>query len=332
MFIKKYILSLILILLLVSCFEDKKDNVKENDLKQKEEQNIIYFPVIEEDQGVSTDVIMGGDFSYLNNEIKTMDISKFSKGELRILRNSIFAKYGYIFVSDDLREHFSQFSWYNGSHTNVQTELTSTDWKNVASIQLLEISDDFYSKPDFYFPRADPENYDRGFLYVEFKNYHENDILFHKYQENLKVLPVLYKGENQNGLYYSLTGHYYPYNGETGINEFTIMTVRIKYTEDNFSGSNYEILSGLGILDDDVLPLTNDIGKEGFFTSEGIDEDGEYTFERKLFYDVSDEIEDLFKLYYAVTVFLKINHLNEFNNISKEALAAQMFDDYIRVK
>ena len=44
---------------------------------------------------------------YLGN----MD-DKYTKEELRLMRNTIYAQYGYDFNSPDLKEYFSQFAWY----------------------------------------------------------------------------------------------------------------------------------------------------------------------------------------------------------------------------
>lgn len=41
------------------------------------------------------------------------ELMKFSKDELRTLRNAFFARQGYNFKSTDLKEFFSQFEWYN---------------------------------------------------------------------------------------------------------------------------------------------------------------------------------------------------------------------------
>ena len=41
------------------------------------------------------------------------DLNNKTKKELEIMRNSIYARYGYRFKRDDLFNHFSQFSWYN---------------------------------------------------------------------------------------------------------------------------------------------------------------------------------------------------------------------------
>ena len=36
----------------------------------------------------------------------------YSKEELRLLRNTIYAQYGYNFSSPDLKKYFAQFTWY----------------------------------------------------------------------------------------------------------------------------------------------------------------------------------------------------------------------------
>jgi hypothetical protein len=60
--------------------------------------------------------------------------------ELRILRNTIYAKYGYIFRSADLQNHFSKFSWYQGKNTNVDNYFSMIDIENISRIQQRENS------------------------------------------------------------------------------------------------------------------------------------------------------------------------------------------------
>ena len=93
-------------------------------------------------QDIATDVIINGNISRLDNVLEPEAIANLNKRELRILRNTIFAKHGYIFASNDLREHFSKFAWYNGVNINVQDRLTETDRMNVAIIQSREIAID----------------------------------------------------------------------------------------------------------------------------------------------------------------------------------------------
>ena len=62
----------------------------------------------------------------------------FSKEELRILRNYIYAKYNYSFSSADLLNFFSKFKWYSAKENNVDNKLTETDRKNIQLIQEIE--------------------------------------------------------------------------------------------------------------------------------------------------------------------------------------------------
>lgn len=57
-----------------------------------------------------------------------------SKEELRIMRNEIFARYGYIFKSQDLKTYFEKQKWYKPLSENVEDKLTEIDKKNIALI------------------------------------------------------------------------------------------------------------------------------------------------------------------------------------------------------
>ncbi|MCR5081464.1 MAG: YARHG domain-containing protein [Treponema sp.] len=46
-------------------------------------------------------------------------VTIFSKEDLRILRNTIYAKYGYKFKSQDLNEIFSKCDWYSPKESNA---------------------------------------------------------------------------------------------------------------------------------------------------------------------------------------------------------------------
>lgn len=61
-----------------------------------------------------------------------------SKKELRIMRNEIFASYGYNFKSKDLQEYFSKQSWYVPSDDNVVDKLTEIEKYNIQLIKKKE--------------------------------------------------------------------------------------------------------------------------------------------------------------------------------------------------
>jgi hypothetical protein len=103
-------------------------------------------------QNFMTEIVVNGNISYLDNLLNIDQIINFTKNDLRLLRNTIYAKYGYKFISNDLTNHFSQFSWYEGTKINVENELTYIDWENIRVINLLEnyysANIDVYAQPD----------------------------------------------------------------------------------------------------------------------------------------------------------------------------------------
>jgi hypothetical protein len=85
-------------------------------------------------------VIINGNLSVLSRTIETDELWDLTQSELRILRNTIYAKYGYIFRSVDLQAHFSKFPWYQAVNGNVDNYLSVTDKENIARIQRRENS------------------------------------------------------------------------------------------------------------------------------------------------------------------------------------------------
>ena len=71
-------------------------------------------------------------------ELVHQDVVGMSKSDLRILRNWIFAKHGYIFKSKDLRKYFSNKSWYTPKYADVNSHLSKTERRNVQFIKCYE--------------------------------------------------------------------------------------------------------------------------------------------------------------------------------------------------
>lgn len=63
------------------------------------------------------------------------DLTGLSKKELRILRNEIYARHGYIFKSKDLADYFKQFDWYTPISDDVSSSLTAIEHYNVDFIK-----------------------------------------------------------------------------------------------------------------------------------------------------------------------------------------------------
>ena len=61
-----------------------------------------------------------------------------SANELRLMRNEIFARYGYIFISQDLSDYFGTKLWYKPTNSNVDDKLTAIDKSNIEQILKFE--------------------------------------------------------------------------------------------------------------------------------------------------------------------------------------------------
>jgi hypothetical protein len=66
------------------------------------------------------------------------DLKDFSKEELRLKRNEIFAFHGYKFESKDLNDYFSKLDWYKPTDDDVNENLNSFEKANIKLIKELE--------------------------------------------------------------------------------------------------------------------------------------------------------------------------------------------------
>lgn len=71
----------------------------------------------------------------MQRHVTSADFSGLSKAELRILRNAIYAQHGYRFKDPALLKHFSQFSWYVPTSSNVEGSLSEIDRYNITTIK-----------------------------------------------------------------------------------------------------------------------------------------------------------------------------------------------------
>jgi hypothetical protein len=95
-------------------------------------------------------IVYNGYITLLNDIIPDIELMALNKSELRILRNTIYAKHGRIFTSSDLRNYFSRFDWYQPTLNNVDDKLTGIDKRNLENIIALE-----NAQPNFNFTKED---------------------------------------------------------------------------------------------------------------------------------------------------------------------------------
>jgi hypothetical protein len=111
-------------------------------LSDIERYNVEYLRMLEDEILRSDDVkVSVKNENYLIGDSAGRLLSKdelaiYSPAELRLIRNEIFARHGYIFKFEDLNRYFSQQSWYQPSTADVS--LSSIEAKNVHLLKALE--------------------------------------------------------------------------------------------------------------------------------------------------------------------------------------------------
>lgn len=111
----------------------------------------IYQNFIKKTETINYDTSVNNENSYYDNndideseykyeylrerEMTYDDVEGKSAEELRLMRNYIFARRGYIFESEDLKEYFEQFSWYVPLYYDVTPRLSDIEKYNVNFIK-----------------------------------------------------------------------------------------------------------------------------------------------------------------------------------------------------
>lgn len=114
----------------------------------------IYQNFIKKTETINYDTSVNNESSYYDNnaideseykyeylrerEMTYADVEGKSAEELRLMRNYIFARRGYIFESEDLKEYFEQFSWYVPLYYDVTPRLSDIEKYNVNFIKEYE--------------------------------------------------------------------------------------------------------------------------------------------------------------------------------------------------
>lgn len=70
--------------------------------------------------------------------LRKSDVSKYSKSELRLIRNEIFARHGFIFKSPELISYFKSQSWNKPEFNDITDKLTATEKANIDLLYKLE--------------------------------------------------------------------------------------------------------------------------------------------------------------------------------------------------
>ena len=91
---------------------------------------------IQQTQSKKKNVSIPGRFPQASERLLTAsDLQGLSKNDLKIMRNEIFARHGYIFQTQDMKSYFRNQSWYSPQSSNVTAKLSNIEIKNIELIK-----------------------------------------------------------------------------------------------------------------------------------------------------------------------------------------------------
>ena len=115
----------------------KELELKEKELKLKEEE------LKRKEQSGSGSSGYDGSSSRLFPEasersLTARDVENLGLWDLKVMRNEIFADYGYRFKTEEMRDYFSRQRWYSPRYDDVNNMLTKTEKDNIELIKRYE--------------------------------------------------------------------------------------------------------------------------------------------------------------------------------------------------
>ncbi len=161
----------------------------------------------------------------LSTAIDSISLITLSPDTLRILRNEIFARYGYVFESKDLNNYFSQFEWYESRNNNsvIIKNLSRIDEANIKLIKEIESKKNVVWDKGFveflsYLPQFEFPLHFRCSRLVGYKEVEIPDLIAEKYLEKFSfVYGILYRTYNEVAVIHGFVGDFlyfeiYKYN------------------------------------------------------------------------------------------------------------------------
>ena len=96
-------------------------------------------PTYQESSTPNTQSTNTGKYQQASKRVLTSsDVLSLNKYELKIMRNEIYARYGYIFKTADMKAYFESQSWYSPRYNDVTSFLTETEKRNIELIKRYE--------------------------------------------------------------------------------------------------------------------------------------------------------------------------------------------------
>lgn len=141
---------LLLVVFFISCNDVKKSSVDDNkskELKEKElelrekELDLKEKELASKENKSSENINSGikGDYPEVSLiKLTDQDLQNRDSRELRIMRNEVYARHGYIFKLPELREYFIRQNWYEPQFDDVNNMLSDLEKENVEKIRKYE--------------------------------------------------------------------------------------------------------------------------------------------------------------------------------------------------
>jgi YARHG domain len=83
--------------------------------------------------------VSSGDYLFASTLPLTNDILDFySDDELKLIRNEIFARHGFIFTNPEMKKHFEKMPWYKPITETIPTDFSEIERLNIAAIKKTE--------------------------------------------------------------------------------------------------------------------------------------------------------------------------------------------------
>lgn len=121
--------------------KEKELELKEQELKQQKELSDKLLNEKNKTQNLNknTPSYNTGNYPQASERyLASSELYGLSQWDLKIMRNEIFARHGYIFQTDEMRNYFSGKSWYNPRYYDVNDMLTKVEKENITLIKSFE--------------------------------------------------------------------------------------------------------------------------------------------------------------------------------------------------
>lgn len=157
---KRIFISLALLVFIVSCGDDQakieelkqKLNQQERDIQEEKQRNLerelektnaeIDKLKLKDKKSKKISEPLPETFCLYpeasERDLDDSELMEMTKRELKIMRNEIFARHGYIFKTKDMKNYFSAQNWYRPMYSNVTNRITIIEKKNIDLIKSFE--------------------------------------------------------------------------------------------------------------------------------------------------------------------------------------------------